>query len=126
MAARYLHLKALSLAYSMLETQCLFFYVLSGFILTYNYYSMTDYKSYLVARIARVWPLHLTMLIVVIFALNYDVGNLSVLLANALAIQSWFPYSNYFYSYNAVSWSISTEIAFYVAFPLFLWMLKIT
>lgn len=101
-----------------------FFYVLSGFILTYNYYSMTDYRSYLVARIARVWPLHLTMLIVVIFALNYDVRNLSVLLANALAIQSWFPYSNYFYSYNAVSWSISTEISFYVAFPLFLWMLK--
>lgn len=101
-----------------------FFYVLSGFILTYNYYSITDCKSYLVARIARVWPLHLVMLSIVIVVLKYDVSNINILAANLFSVQSWIPYSDYFYSYNAVSWSISTEISFYIAFPVFLWLMK--
>ncbi|EPP7680881.1 acyltransferase family protein [Yersinia enterocolitica] len=101
-----------------------FFYVLSGFILTYNYYSMSDYKSYLIARIARIWPLHIVMLMAVIFILDYDVSDENILLANVFLIQSWFPYSSYFYSFNAVSWSISTELSFYLAFPFFLMLLK--
>lgn len=101
-----------------------FFYVLSGFILTYNYYSMSNYRDYIVARLARIWPLHVVTLLVVIFVLKYDVSDVKILFANAFIFQSWVPYSSYFYSFNAVSWSISTEMSFYLMFPLFLILLR--
>lgn len=51
-----------------------------------------------------------------------------VTVANLLLVQGWIPIGTYFFSYNAVSWSISTELAFYLLFPLLLrlhWSLKL-
>ncbi|HDL8028536.1 TPA: acyltransferase, partial [Yersinia enterocolitica] len=42
-----------------------FFFILSGFILAYNYRTFQDNKSvkrFLVARFARIWPLHIATL----------------------------------------------------------------
>jgi peptidoglycan/LPS O-acetylase OafA/YrhL len=106
------------------------FYVLSGFILSYTYYDMdvrSGYRSYLVARIGRVWPLHIVTLAVcvVIFGLYpTDANSYLRLLVNALLLHSWVPFADWFYSYNWVSWSISTELAFYVSFPFLLFLMK--
>ncbi len=45
-----------------------FFFVLSGFVLTHGYANKNDYnfKSFIVSRTWRLYPLHLTMLIVFI------------------------------------------------------------
>ncbi|MES2354971.1 MAG: hypothetical protein V4568_11345 [Pseudomonadota bacterium] len=40
------------------------------------------------------------------------------MIANALLIQAWIPFDQYFFSYNSVSWNISVEIFFYLIFPL--------
>lgn len=106
-----------------------FFFVLSGFILAYTYNGMDaqrGYRSYIVARVARIWPVHLVMLVAYVAVIAPHLlqwgtqTDLLAFIANGLLLHSWIPYSDYFYSYNGVSWSISTELAFYVAFPLLL------
>jgi peptidoglycan/LPS O-acetylase OafA/YrhL len=97
-----------------------FFYVLSGFILAYVYPKLETWpeiRSFWRARIARVWPALSVSLFFVLWLLSlpwdYKTG-----LANLLMVNAWIPFKSYFFSYNQVSWSISTEFFFYLAFPL--------
>jgi peptidoglycan/LPS O-acetylase OafA/YrhL len=54
------------------------------------------------------------------------------LLANIALVHAWAPEAGFFFSYNAVSWSISTELGFYLFFPLLIvgfaksWWWKLT
>lgn len=102
------------------------FFVLSGFVLTYRYPVLADgaaVRRFWVARIARIWPAHAVILLLLL-AVGYDVmpaidsTRLPHALANLALVQSWFPYAGYFFGYNSVSWSISTEMGFYALFPL--------
>ncbi|MEI2829300.1 acyltransferase [Pseudomonas mosselii] len=108
-----------------------FFFVLSGFILAYNYREFSRNGSisrFLVARFARVWPLHLVTCIIWIglifhFDRNTYFGGESGtarLITNLLLIQSWIPYKLWSLSFNGVAWSISNEMFFYLMFPMLL------
>lgn len=107
------------------------FFVLSGFILTYVHPSLPtgrDILRFYVSRIARIWPVHLFTLGLVVLLLPVAYAGPLVTGANILMVQAWIPIANYFFSYNAVSWSISTEMAFYLLFPALLvlnWPLKL-
>ena len=106
-----------------------FFFVLSGFILSHVYSARPaiGYGRFLQLRIARLWPVHVfTLLVAAAFvepAAFDGVGIFSrpsTFLANITLTQSLFPYPAFLYSWNAVSWSLSTEMGFYLAFPLLL------
>lgn len=104
------------------------FFVLSGFILSYNYRSIDSlaetYRFY-VARFARIWPLHIAALLLnmalIPISARYVNGDTShwvrITTANVFLVQSWIPEAAYFFSLNAVSWSVSTELFFYLMFP---------
>jgi peptidoglycan/LPS O-acetylase OafA/YrhL len=106
-----------------------FFFVLSGFILTYAYEgrlrTFSDIRSFWFTRWARIWPLHLVCWIYAISVTSlgfyYLPGNRE-LLAKAVCqlflIQSWIPIYRWPFSFNDVSWSISDEAFFYLIFPL--------
>lgn len=99
------------------------FFILSGFILAYVYPQLENagrVRQFLRARIARIWPAHFATFILGFFLIPYF-WNTPTAVANLLLIQSWIPFSSYYYAYNAVSWSISTEFFFYLAFPLLIW-----
>lgn len=101
-----------------------FFFILSGFILTYSYPSLENWqtrKKFLVARIARIWPSHFVLFFIFYFlALLGIMGNLSgkkVTFLNMLMVHAWVPFSQSYFSFNSPSWSISTEFFFYLCFP---------
>lgn len=98
-----------------------FFFVLSGFILTYNYpqlESVAARRRFLWSRFARLWPAHMfAFLLVLVLGVPYWGGAWAAIL-NVLMLHAWIPVKEIFFSYNSVSWSISTEFGFYFLFPL--------
>lgn len=112
------------------------FFVLSGFILSYNYggrvSSRAAYRSFLVNRIARLYPLHLVTLVALMTlvglasAVGLTINNPQFyaydyhLFLQLLLLHSWgFEQSP---SWNIPSWSISAEFFAYLLFPIFYWL----
>lgn len=111
-----------------------FFYLLSGFILTYVYFeklkrkSTQEIKKFYIARIAKIYPIHfLTMVAsipLVLMSAQYvfpDFTSWNLILAgvaNLTLTQSWIPFNTINFSFNGVAWSISDEMFFYALFPL--------
>ncbi len=103
-----------------------FFFVLSGFILTYTYGQLEtpgDVRNFWAARFSRIWPTHaLTFLMCVALlpAGEWALGGNAVLpaLANITLTHAGIAVPRYYFSFNAPSWSISTEAYFYLLYPL--------
>src|SRR5690349_15858316 len=111
------------------------FFVLSGLILSYNYAermakpSVRGYREFLVMRLARIYPVHLfTLLLLVPLYLVASRAGIPVgdprqygadeFAKNLLLVHNWFPPAAE--SWNVQSWSISAEWLAYLAFPLML------
>ncbi|MGZ7063763.1 MAG: acyltransferase family protein [Candidatus Angelobacter sp.] len=104
-----------------------FFFVLSGFVMTHAYgrvfvasVSMRDYKKFMLARFARVYPLHIVVLLVYVALAAAGVKqteenpNWSVT-ANVLLVHAMGFFSRP--TWNQPSWSISVEWWTYIVFP---------
>jgi len=111
------------------------FFILSGFVLQLNYSrlfwspNITSLYTFSIARFARVYPLHLFMMLV--FLINpvmitlfsrHGLGQMDSrynpidYILSLLLIQNW-GFRN-FETWNIPSWSISTEFAAYILFPM--------
>ena len=107
------------------STAVSFFFVLSGFILTYVYRDRLKWgglKRFYFTRWARIWPLHAVCLLWAAYMVPrqpVDFPGLRMA-SHWLLLQSWIPDRAYIQSFNGVTWSISTEAFFYAMFPLFL------
>ena len=107
------------------------FFVLSGYVLAHNYFDRMRAEpsarliwSYVAARLARVYPLYLLLLIWVSLPLLYAGHARSPVWWNhALALQAWSPTLSEVYAYNAPGWSISVEFFLYACFPLLVFLL---
>ena len=102
-----------------------FFFVLSGFILTYNYRRLPTREAiwrFASARFARLWPLHVATFLLTILVLPEVRATLLTSLglleaaANLLFLQAFVPILAFQFSYNDISWSISAEFYFYACF----------
>jgi peptidoglycan/LPS O-acetylase OafA/YrhL len=107
-----------------------FFFVLSGFVLTHAYGGgRASWRDFYLARIARIAPLHLFCLFLLLLALPLPVArgqnlgpaaSVASFFLKATMLDSWAPMRGVLSSWNSVSWSISVEMAFYACFPLLL------
>jgi peptidoglycan/LPS O-acetylase OafA/YrhL len=93
-----------------------FFFVLSGFVLTFSWDSDASAGRFYRRRFARVYPVHLLFVVVAMLPLSPP-PNWSALPANLLLVQSWSPDLAVARSFSGVSWSLSCEMFFYAVFP---------
>lgn len=105
------------------------FFILSGFILTHVYLrgdAVLDYRRFLAARFARIYPAHLfillVMLVLVVAAPLLGVGlepgrfTVSDFIQTLVLVQAWFPRDT-MALWNGPAWSLSAEWFAYLAFP---------
>jgi len=101
-----------------------FFFVLSGFILAFNYAPrVADRGDFWFRRFARIWPTHaLTFVIAIPIGLDTTnfVGSAATAVLNLALLQSWMPQPEIYFSFNRLSWSISNEAFYYALFPVLL------
>lgn len=97
-----------------------FFFVLSGFIITYNYLDKFESEplkntfQYMVSRFARIYPLYALCII-------YPWMNSGIetpLLPYLVGVQAWSSDVYFSFGINGPAWSISVEIFLYLTFPL--------
>jgi peptidoglycan/LPS O-acetylase OafA/YrhL len=110
------------------------FFILSGFIISYNYadrfrvWSVRAYREFLILRLARMYPVHLVTLLLLgggVLLARTVLGEQQLLsqsdggnfLGHLLLIIAWRPDSHYL-SWNYPAWSISAEWFAYLLFPL--------
>ncbi len=107
----------------------LFFFILSGFILSYNYfpsYKYINHLDFIWRRFCRIWPVHTAMIILfyVLFLVCFTLGisipmdsfNYGLLLPEISMVRTWY---NFELLMNKPAWSIHAEwFAYFVIFPL--------
>ncbi|MEU4563798.1 acyltransferase [Actinoplanes sp. NPDC023936] len=96
-----------------------FFFILSGFVLTWSARSGDTARRFWWRRVARIYPDHVaTWVVAMALALIGGAGvAASVWLPNLLLLQAWSPDIDVFFGLNTVSWSLACEIFFYAMWP---------
>lgn len=119
-----------------------FFFMLSGFIITYTYFhkfsqAQLNQKaviSFMVKRFARIWPLH--AFILGLFALvplafwltDRPVNQISYsvegFIYKLFLVDVWFIGAGYWNTWNPPSWTISGEFFAYISFPALVYLVS--
>ncbi|MEV6112888.1 acyltransferase [Streptomyces sp. NPDC052109] len=103
-----------------------FFFVLSGFVLTWSARPRDRALAFWRRRIARIYPVHLVTLAVAL-AMTYTLAHQprptpKQAVSNVLLLHSW--WRPWWQTLNPVSWSLACEAFFYAAFPLLILLLR--
>lgn len=109
-----------------------FFFILSGFVLTYNYsHTFADldwnkYFKFISLRLAHIYPVHIVTLVFVLCMITVarirginltDSGySLDGFIQNVLLIHTWVP--NFTLNWNYPAWAVSSEWFAYLWFPI--------
>jgi peptidoglycan/LPS O-acetylase OafA/YrhL len=107
------------LVFSMGGVGVSFFFVLSGFVLTWSRDPSLAKGKFYRNRFARIYPLHfLTWLLAAgIIFWSGSMISLPVAVSTLVLVQSWIPFENFYFGMNGPSWSLSCEAFFYAVFP---------
>ncbi|MET3949190.1 acyltransferase [Arthrobacter sp. UYEF36] len=108
------------------HTAVAFFFILSGFLLTWSWRPGNSVRSFYQRRFARIWPAHALTTAIAVPVLLLTGGTImwSALPLVLTLTQAWLPGDTRF-AFNLVSWSLACEAFFYLMFPaLILWIEK--
>lgn len=109
-----------------------FFFVLSGFVLTWSARPNVPTSTFYWRRFARIWPAHMVALALAIpvfytlaavpegsFLKPFDLG---IILLSVVLIQAWWSNPAILYSGNPAAWTLTCEALFYALHP---WISKV-
>ena len=101
-----------------------FFFILSGFVLTWSAKPNEPARRVWRKRAAKIYPNHLVTAVVALLGALALSGTatggpprLSAIVPNLLLVQAWDPNPSVYFGLNTVSWSLSCEALFYLCFP---------
>ncbi len=94
-----------------------FFFVLSGFVLTWSARPDDTVPRFWRRRAAKIYPNHVVMWLVTIVLMLWAGQTVAAYAAipNLLLVHSWFPQFEIFSSVNGPSWSLCCEVLFHLA-----------
>jgi peptidoglycan/LPS O-acetylase OafA/YrhL len=106
-----------------------FFFVLSGFLLTWSHKPAASKRVFYWRRIGRIYPAHLVaaaLALAVFYGLGSDRTDTPSLISSLLLVQTWRPDAVPNLPGNPVTWTLSVELLFYALFPLLIGRLRRT
>ena len=108
-----------------------FFFVLSGFVLTWSWNPWVNVSTFYVRRFARIWPAHFVALLLAIpvfysltprpeqtWVKDFDLGLLSL---SVPLLQAWSRDAEVLFSGNPAAWTLTCEFFFYAIHP---WLMR--
>ncbi|MEU9886672.1 acyltransferase [Sphaerisporangium sp. NPDC051011] len=103
-----------------------FFFILSGFVLTWSARPGDRVAAFWRRRAARVVPNHVVtwLAVLAVLAAAGRVPTPGPTLTGLVLLQAWIPVEAYYYAVNVPAWSLSCEMAFYALFPVLLPLLR--
>jgi peptidoglycan/LPS O-acetylase OafA/YrhL len=95
-----------------------FFFILSGFVLTWSHRDSDRPQAFWRRRFARIVPAYLVVWVVSLAVKAYAGKHIGPeVLPSAALVQAWVPKASVYYAVNSVNWSLSVEVFFYAIFP---------
>ena len=94
------------------------FFILSGFVLYYNYQSNFKIRTFFVARFARIYPIYLLCFLLACL-LKVEINPNPIAIIQQLTLtQVWNKDSSIALSFDAPAWSVGVEVFLYLCYPL--------
>jgi len=97
-----------------------FFFVLSGFVITWSARRSDTLVAFWRRRLVKIYPNHLVTFVLAMILFAVPLTAVSAWLPNLLLVHAWVPDMSVFLSVNGPSWSLCCELVFYLAFPFLL------
>ncbi|TDD48049.1 acyltransferase, partial [Kribbella antibiotica] len=97
-----------------------FFFVLSGFVLTWSARPGDTVTGFWRRRVLKIFPNHIATWALAMLLFGGATIPVGVWLPNLLLVHSWSPNQAVFLSLNAPAWSLCSELLFYLLFPFLL------
>lgn len=103
-----------------------FFFVLSGFVLTWSMRPADTARRFWRRRFFKIYPNYLVAFVaaaILLGVVSHQAFNDGKAILDLLLLQAWSPLVQYNTSFNPVSWSLSCEAFFYLLFPVLIWLI---
>ncbi|WP_374417733.1 acyltransferase family protein [Klebsiella quasipneumoniae] len=101
-----------------------FFFILSGFVLTWSANPNQTNGRFWLKRLGKIFPNHIVTWFVMLIFFNDFVKDSSAWLPNLFLVSSWSSNIDIFVSVNQPSWTLCSELLFYILFPFVFFLVR--